>query len=86
MAGHDAPRRRRLDRALRIGAALSLMAALLAGVALAVSGWGRAPAASAGRPVPVHAVPGQPVRIPPMKAGARPGAASPGCRSRLRCK
>lgn len=76
MSGHAAPRGRRrwLVLALAIASALSLVAALLVAVDLLVSGWGRAPASSAGRPVPVHVVHGRKVWIPPMKAGQRPSA------------
>jgi RHS repeat-associated protein len=57
--------------------ALSLAAAMLAGVQLLTGGWGRAPASSAGRAVPVHVVQGRTVRIAPMQAGQRPTAAWP---------
>jgi RHS repeat-associated protein len=83
MTGHGARggRRRWLDLALTIGSALSLVAALLAGVDLLTGGWRSAPASSAGRPVPVHTVPGHAVRIPPMKAGERPTATWPAASS-----
>ncbi|HZR53727.1 MAG TPA: polymorphic toxin-type HINT domain-containing protein [Streptosporangiaceae bacterium] len=45
---------------------LILVAGLVAGVKLLVTGWGPAPASAAGKPVPVHTVHGSTVKVPAM--------------------
>jgi hypothetical protein len=69
-------RRRRLLGVVTIVAAMSLIAGLLyAGGVFA--GWGKAPAASAGRPVAVRPVQGRKVRVPAMKPWTRPHTSWP---------
>jgi len=75
----NAPGRPRFSRwqlLAAIGSVLALVAALITGLRL-FSGWGPAPAASAGSPVPVHTVHGRTVKIPPMHPYRRPPVSWP---------
>jgi len=59
-----------------LGSVLALVAALITGLRL-FTGWGPAPAADAGSPVPVHTVHGRTVKIPPMRTWHRPSTSWP---------
>jgi hypothetical protein len=61
-----AHRRRGVRSLVAVLIVLVLVAGVLAAVQLLSGGWGSAPAASAGKPVPVHVVQGRKVAIPPM--------------------
>jgi RHS repeat-associated protein len=59
-----------------MGSVLALVAALITGLRL-FSGWGPAPASSAGSPVPVHTVHGRTVKVPSMHPYRRPPTSWP---------
>jgi RHS repeat-associated protein len=69
-------RRRLLLAAASIVAAISLIAGLLTVVGV-FGGWGRAPKASAGRPIAVHPVQGRKVPVPAMRPWSRPRTSWP---------
>ena len=70
------PRFSRWQLLAAVGSVLALVAALITGLRL-FTGWGPAPASNAGSPVPVHAVHGRTVKIPPMRPWRRPPASWP---------
>jgi RHS repeat-associated protein len=78
--GPGRPRFSRWQLLAAVGSALALVAALVTGLRL-FSGWGPAPASSAGSPVPVHAVHGRVVKIPPMRPWHRPPVSWPAART-----
>jgi hypothetical protein len=82
MAGGDFGRGRRRWMIPTVAlTALVLVAGLVAGVQFLVTGWGPAPASSAGNPVPVHTVHGRTVKIPQMRAYHAPPTSWPAAQS-----
>ena len=83
MAGPVSSRRRRrwLAPAVAVGAALSLVAGLFAGVQLLAAKWGPPPASSVGKPIPVHVVQGHKIKVPPMQSWHRPATSWPAAAS-----